>query len=85
MTTFYEIRVEYYDADNKDSSIGTFRGDVCAQNYANAAAIVEEEFEGILVSMSLLETDCGPILNVDDAGPDKIDWKIRENGGKDEE
>ena len=35
--------------------------------------------------MSLLETDCGPILNVDDTGPDKIDWKIRENGGKDEE
>ena len=85
MMTFYEIRVEYYDADSKDSSIGTFRGYVCADSYSNAAAIVEKEFEGILLSMSLLETDCGPILNVDDAGPDKIDWKIRENGGKDEE
>ena len=85
MTTFYEIRVEYYDADSKDSSVGTFRGYVCADSYSNAAEIVEKEFEGILLSISLLETDCGPILNVDDAGPDKIDWKIRENGGKDEE
>ena len=84
MMTFYEIRVEYYDMDSKDSSVGTFRGYVCAQSYANAAAIVEKEFEGILLSMSLLETDCGLILNVDDTGPDKIDWKIRENGGKDE-
>lgn len=85
MMTFYEIRVEYYDEDSKDSNIGTFRGYVYAQSYANAAAIVEKEFEGILNSMSLLETDCGPILDVDDTGPDKIDWKIRENGGKGEE
>ena len=85
MMTFYEIRVEYYDADSKDSSVGTVRGYVCADSYSNAAEIVEKEFEGILLSMSLLETDCGPILNVDDTGPDKIDWKIRENGGKDEE
>lgn len=85
MMTFYEIRVEYYDEDSKDNSVGTFRGYVCAQSYANATAIVEKEFEGILLSMSLLETDCGLILNVDDTGPDKIDWKIRENGGKDEE
>lgn len=85
MMTFYEIRVEYFDADNKDSNVGTFRGYLCALTYAAAAAIVEKEFEGILISMSLLETDCGPILDVNDTGPDKIDWKIRENGGKDEE
>lgn len=60
MTTFYEIRVEYFDADSKDSSVGTFRGYVCADSYSNAAEIVEKEFEGILLSMSLLETDCGP-------------------------
>lgn len=83
--TFYEIRVEYFDVDNKDSNVGTFRGYVCAESYANAAAIVEKEFEGIMISMSLLETDSGPILDVDDTGPDRIDWKIRENGGRDEE
>lgn len=85
MMTFYEIRVEYFDEDNKDSNVGTFRGYVCAETYARAAAIVEKEFEGILISMSLLETDCGPILDVNDTGPDRIDWKIRENGSKDEE
>ena len=62
---FYECKVEWYDEDAENNTHVWF-GYVCAKDYSDAAKKVCDAWEDVILSMSLLETDCEDLLDYED-------------------
>ena len=61
---FYECKVEYFD-DGAENNTRVWFGYVCAENYSDAAKKVCDSWEDVILSMSLLETECVDLLDYD--------------------
>lgn len=61
---FYECKVEYFD-DSAEDNTGVWLGYVCAKDYSDAAQKVCDSWEDVILSMSLLETECVDLLDYD--------------------
>ena len=61
---FYECKVEYFD-DGAENNTGIWLGYVCAKDYSDAAKKVCDSWEDVILSMSLLETECVDLLDYD--------------------
>ena len=61
---FYECKVEYFD-DGAENNTGIWLGYVCAKDYSDAAKKVCDSGEDVILSMSLLETECVDLLDYD--------------------
>ena len=72
---FYECKVEYFD-DGAENNTGIWLGYVCAKDYSDAAKKVCDSWEDVILSMSLLETECVDLLDYDACND--FYWKEKE-------
>ena len=61
---FYECKVEWYDEDAENNT-RVWLGYVCAEGYSDAAKKVYDSWKDVILSVSLLETDCEDLLDYD--------------------
>lgn len=71
----YAFRVEYI----WDHDVTSSRGFVAAEDYADAARQVIEAFEedDNIISLSIVDMDCGGVLTLDEAGEKNFVWNKR--------
>ena len=69
---FYAFRVEYF----WDHDVMSSRGFVAAEDYADAARQVIEDFEedDNIISLSIADMDCGGVLSLDEADEKIFAW-----------
>lgn len=61
---FYECKVEWFDEDAENNT-NVWLGYVCAKDYGDAAKKVSDAWVDVILSMSLLETECEDLLDYD--------------------
>ena len=62
---FFECKVEYFN-EEAENNTGVWFGYICAENYGEAAKKVYDAWSDVIISMSLLETECEDLLDYDD-------------------